>query len=255
MANFIPAIIFGSVAKFGLESKSIPPFYRHPKDENQVNVFIKLSRLEFKKHFEKNPTKFRNLIHEVAIEHDAEEELKDSTFSLMIGKKFKVLPKTLTRHHLTDDPLSVCFMVVGGEAARVSVPITFTDINLSGALKRGGTLNRAFWNLPLIVKGEEIPTEITCSVGAKEMNSKIIWSDLPISKNPNVSLDPRIFNLKNKNLNPTLATIKPSRQFLKDAKSEEGKETTTTAATSSSDKPTKEDKATTTSNKEKEKKA
>ena len=78
------------------------------------------------------------------------------------GTPQNVLPREITYHVLTDEPIHVDFLrVVPGVKIRIEVPVNFINHDKSPGLKRGGVLNIVRRKVELRCPSEKIPGNIT----------------------------------------------------------------------------------------------
>jgi len=77
------------------------------------------------------------------------------------GKPQNVLPREITYHIITDEPIHVDFLrVVPGVKIRIEVPVQFINHEKSPGLKRGGVLNIVRRKVELRCPSEKIPENL-----------------------------------------------------------------------------------------------
>ena len=77
------------------------------------------------------------------------------------GKKEKVIPRDITYHVVSEEPLHIDFMrIVSGKKIIIEIPVKFINHSDSPGLKRGGVLNIVRRQVELRCPAENIPTEL-----------------------------------------------------------------------------------------------
>ena len=77
------------------------------------------------------------------------------------GKKEKVLPREVSYHVVSDEPIHIDFMrIVAGKKIVIEIPVVFTNHVDSPGLKRGGVLNIVRRKIELKCPSEKIPEAI-----------------------------------------------------------------------------------------------
>ncbi len=95
------------------------------------------------------------------------------------GKQYKVLPKSILKHPVTDLVEHVDFMYLNqDEKIKLNIPVLFTGKEKSLGLKRGGVLNIVLRNLPVIVDSSNIPAVIEIDVEHLEIGEAVHIKDI-----------------------------------------------------------------------------
>ena len=150
-------------------------------------------------------------------------------------KNFKCLPRNCTLHNIEEYPTSCNWMVYDPvKGARVHLPLNLKDTEKCPGLKRGGLVNRQFWYVPCLVKGEEVPLALSVSLEGLEIGDRLRWTDILWNEIPEgTSVECLLFRKESwkkqglKNL--TLLTISGKSQKMDESEKEEDVTTTTSA--------------------------
>ena len=90
------------------------------------------------------------------------------------GVVHRTLPRDVQRHPATDAPMHLDFMRVGGNArVTVSVPVVFTNPEMSPGLRRGGILNIVRHDIELNCPVEGIPDQLIVELNGLEIGDSI----------------------------------------------------------------------------------
>ncbi len=106
------------------------------------------------------------------------------------GKKEKVLPRDISYHVLSDEPVHIDFMrVVAGKKIVIEVPVKFINQSESPGLKRGGVLNIVRRKIEMKCPAENIPEEIVIDLTGTDIGTslKISSVKLPAEVNPTIT--------------------------------------------------------------------
>ena len=86
----------------------------------------------------------------------------------------RVLPRDVQLDPITDKPIHVDFMRVGGATPiRVEVPVVFENHGMSPGLKRGGLLNVVRHEIELVCPADHIPERIAINLDGLEIGDSI----------------------------------------------------------------------------------
>ena len=100
------------------------------------------------------------------------------------GKKEKVLPREVSYHVVSDEPIHIDFMrVLSGKKIVIDIPVIFINHPDSPGLKRGGVLNIVRRTVELKCPGENIPTNITIDLAGTDIGTSIKISSVKLPEN------------------------------------------------------------------------
>ena len=100
------------------------------------------------------------------------------------GKKEKVLPREVSYHVVSDEPIHIDFMrIVAGKKIVIEIPVVFTNHVDSPGLKRGGVLNIVRRAIELKCPAENIPNDITIDLTGKDIGTSIKISSVNLPEN------------------------------------------------------------------------
>ena len=113
---------------------------------------------------------------------------------VMVGGT-RTLPKDVSFHPVTDQPVHVDFLRIGEHSTvTVAVPVVFTDEEESPGIKRGGgVLNVTRHEIELVVDAAEIPSEIAISLAGREVGDSIHISDVQLPNGAEPAITDRDF--------------------------------------------------------------
>lgn len=96
-------------------------------------------------------------------------------FSVSVGdKKYRVLPRAMQFHPVTDNIEHIDFMYVPeGAEIKVSVPVHFLNEDKCIGIKRGGILNIVHRNLDLLCNVDAIPAFIEIDIANLEIGHSV----------------------------------------------------------------------------------
>lgn len=99
------------------------------------------------------------------------------------GTPQNVLPREITYHVLTDEPIHVDFLrVVPGVKIRIEVPVNFINHDKSPGLKRGGVLNIVRRKVELRCPSEKIPGNITLDLDGIDIGESFKISSVKLEQ-------------------------------------------------------------------------
>ena len=100
------------------------------------------------------------------------------------GKKEKVLPREVSYHVVSEEPIHIDFMrIVQGKKVIIEVPVNFINHPDSPGLKRGGVLNIVRRKVELKCPGESIPNEIMIDLKGTDIGTSIKISFVQLPEN------------------------------------------------------------------------
>ena len=106
------------------------------------------------------------------------------------GKKEKVIPRDITFHVVTEEPIHIDFMrIVAGKKIILEIPVKFINHPDSPGLKRGGVLNIVRRKVELKCPGENIPDDITVDLAGTDIGTSIKISSVKLSENVAPTID------------------------------------------------------------------
>ena len=100
------------------------------------------------------------------------------------GKKEKVIPRDVSYHVVSEEPIHIEFMrIVAGKKIILDIPVKFINHPDSPGLKRGGVLNIVRRKVELKCPGENIPDDITVDLTGTDIGTSIKISSIKLSEN------------------------------------------------------------------------
>ena len=106
------------------------------------------------------------------------------------GKKEKVIPRDITFHVVSEEPVHIDFMrIVSGKKIILDIPVKFINHPDSPGLKRGGVLNIVRRKVELKCPGENIPDDITVDLTGTDIGTSIKISSIKLSENIEPTID------------------------------------------------------------------
>ena len=167
------------------------------------------------------------------------------------GKEQKVLPRNISFHTITDEPIHIDLMrIVKGGKIILEIPVKFINNELSPGLKRGGVLNIVRRKVELKCPTENIPTELIVDLEGLDIGTSIKISSINLPENVTPTIQGRDFVIA------TVAAPTVVKEPEKPVEAEEGgeaKEGTEAAADGGEKASTDGDKAEGDKSKEEEK--
>ena len=100
------------------------------------------------------------------------------------GKKEKVIPRDVSYHVVSEEPIHIDFMrIVSGKKIILEIPVKFINHPDSPGLKRGGVLNIVRRKVELKCPAENIPNEITVDLNGTDIGTSIKISSVKLPEN------------------------------------------------------------------------
>ena len=110
------------------------------------------------------------------------------------GKKEKVIPRDVSYHVLSEEPIHIDFMrIVTGKKIIIEIPVKFINHPDSPGLKRGGVLNIVRRKVELKCPAENIPNEIIVDLTGTDIGTSIKISSVKLSENITPTITDRDF--------------------------------------------------------------
>jgi large subunit ribosomal protein L25 len=112
------------------------------------------------------------------------------------GVVHRTLPREVQRHPATDAPLHVDLMRVGGNSrVSVTVPVVFTNAEMSPGLRRGGILNIVRHGIELNCPVDSIPARLVVELNGLEIGDSIHVSRVIIPEGCRPTITERDFTI------------------------------------------------------------
>ena len=106
------------------------------------------------------------------------------------GKKEKVIPRDVSFHVVSEEPIHIDFMrIVSGKKIILEIPVKFINHPESPGLKRGGVLNIVRRKVELKCPGENIPDHITVDLTGTDIGTSIKISSVKLPENVLPTID------------------------------------------------------------------
>ena len=106
------------------------------------------------------------------------------------GKKEKVIPRDVSYHVVSEEPIHIDFMrIVTGKKIILEIPVKFINHADSPGLKRGGVLNIVRRKVELKCPGENIPDDITVDLAGTDIGTSIKISSVKLLENVEPTID------------------------------------------------------------------
>ena len=100
------------------------------------------------------------------------------------GKKEKVIPRDVSFHVVSEEPIHIDFMrIVAGKKIILEIPVKFINHPDSPGLKRGGVLNIVRRKVELKCPAEGIPDEIVVDLTGTDIGTSIKISSVKLPEN------------------------------------------------------------------------
>ena len=100
------------------------------------------------------------------------------------GKKEKVIPRDVSYHVVSEEPIHIDFMrIVSGKKIVLEIPVKFINHPDSPGLKRGGVLNIVRRKVELRCPAENIPDEIVVDLNGTDIGTSIKISSVKLPDN------------------------------------------------------------------------
>jgi large subunit ribosomal protein L25 len=108
----------------------------------------------------------------------------------------RTLPRDVQRHPATDAPLHLDFMRVGGHTrVTVTVPVVFTNPEMSPGIRRGGILNIVRHGIELVCPVDSIPDHLIVELNGLDIGDSIHISRLIIPEGCHPTITDRDFTI------------------------------------------------------------
>jgi len=112
------------------------------------------------------------------------------------GTVHRTLPREVQHHPATDAPLHVDFMRVGGNTqVTVTVPVIFTNPEMSPGIRRGGILNIVRHGIELSCPVDKIPDQLIVELNGLEIGDSIHISRVIIPEGCRTTISERDFTI------------------------------------------------------------
>jgi large subunit ribosomal protein L25 len=112
------------------------------------------------------------------------------------GVIHRTLPREVQRHPATDAPLHIDLMRVGGNSrVSVTVPVVFTNPEMSPGLRRGGILNIVRHGFELNCPVDSIPDQLLVELNGLEIGDSIHVSRVIIPEGCRPTISERDFTI------------------------------------------------------------
>ncbi len=100
------------------------------------------------------------------------------------GKKEKVIPRDVSYHVVSEEPIHIDFMrIVSGKKIILEIPVQFINHQESPGLKRGGVLNIVRRKIEFKCPAENIPNEIVVDLTGADIGTSIKISSVKLPEN------------------------------------------------------------------------
>ncbi len=110
------------------------------------------------------------------------------------GKKEKVIPRDVSFHVVSEEPIHIDFMrIVSGKKIILEIPVKFINHPDSPGLKRGGVLNIVRRKVELRCPAENIPDEIIVDLAGTDIGTSIKISSVKLPENIKPTITDRDF--------------------------------------------------------------
>ena len=110
------------------------------------------------------------------------------------GKKEKVIPRDVSFHVVSEEPIHIDFMrIVSGKKIILEIPVKFINHPDSPGLKRGGVLNIVRRKVELNCPAENIPDEIVVDLAGTDIGTSIKISSVKLPENIKPTITDRDF--------------------------------------------------------------
>ena len=131
---------------------------------------------------------------------DVKEIINSETFLSKVldleidGKKEKVIPREVSFHVVSDEPLHIDFMrIVSGKKIILEIPVKFKNNEECAGLKKGGVLNIVRRKIELKCEAESIPEDIEVDLAGLEIGASIRISSVKLPQNTELTITDRDF--------------------------------------------------------------
>ena len=110
------------------------------------------------------------------------------------GKKEKVIPRDVSYHVISEEPIHIDFMrIVSGKKIILEIPVKFKNNNDCPGLKKGGVLNIVRRKIELNCQAESIPEDIEVDLAGLDIGASIRISSVKLPENTELTITDRDF--------------------------------------------------------------
>ena len=110
------------------------------------------------------------------------------------GKKEKVIPRDVSFHVISEEPIHIDFMrIVSGKKIILEIPVKFTKHPDSPGLKRGGVLNIVRRKVELKCPSEKIPENLTIDLDGIDIGESFKISSVKLDPEATPTIQGRDF--------------------------------------------------------------
>jgi len=110
------------------------------------------------------------------------------------GKELEVLPRDISYHPISDEPIHIDFLrIVKGAKIILEIPVKFINSDKSPGIKRGGVLNIVRRKVELKCPSENIPNELVVDLEGLDIGTSIKISSISLPENVNPTIKGRDF--------------------------------------------------------------
>ena len=106
------------------------------------------------------------------------------------GKQYKILPKAVQTHPVSDIVTHVDFIFLDNKIQKVDVPIIFENKERAVGVKKGGFFNIIFRKIQLLCPVDNIIQTISIDVGHMNIGTTIKAQDLVLPEGINLGVNP-----------------------------------------------------------------
>jgi len=108
----------------------------------------------------------------------------------------RALPREVQYHPATDQPLHVDFMRVGVDTqVTVTVPVAFTNHEMSVGLRRGGILNIVRHGVALVCQVDNIPEQLVVDLNGLDIGDSVHISAVTLPPGARLAITDRDFTI------------------------------------------------------------
>ena len=110
------------------------------------------------------------------------------------GKKEKVLPRDVSYHVVSDEPIHIDFMrIISGTKIIINIPVKFKNHSDSPGLKRGGVLNIVRRKVELKCPADKLPDDIEIDLSGLDIGTSIKISSVKLPEDVQPTITDRDF--------------------------------------------------------------
>lgn len=107
------------------------------------------------------------------------------------GKKYKVLPKSLDFHPVTEIITHIDFVFINDKVQKMAVPIVYKNKDNCIGVKRGGYFNTVLRRLNILCPVEKLPRALELDVTKVAIGASIKASAVPLPEGASLCDDPK----------------------------------------------------------------